>query len=135
MRDRDETRRSVVRLILAAKKNVEVERGHVLADEEITRVIESQAKMRREAIAEFTRGKRPDLVAKEQAELEVLLGYLPQQLSPAEIEAVARRIIAEVDARGPTDLGKVMPKVMAEVRGRADGRLVNQIVQGLLGGK
>lgn len=132
MRRGDETRRSVIRMVRAAIKNAEVERGRPLGDDEVLRVIEKEVKQRRDAIVEFTRGNRPDLVAREQAEIEVLLSYLPKQMSREEIEQVARRVIAQVGARGPTDVGKVMPKVMAEVRGRADGRIVSQIVQELL---
>ncbi len=132
MRRGDETRRSVIRMVRAAIKNAEVERGRPLGDDEVLRVIEKEVKQRRDAIVEFTRGNRPDLVAREQAEIEVLLSYLPEQMSREEIEQVARRVIAQVGARGPTDVGKVMPKVMAEVRGRADGRIVSQIVQELL---
>lgn len=133
MKQRDEIRRSVVRMVLAAQKYAEVDSGRALTDDEILRVIEKQAKMRRESIAEFAKGNRPDLVAKEQAELQVLLTYLPQQMSRDAVEVIARRVIDEVGATQPSDIGKVMPKIMGEVRGRADGRLVNQIVQELLG--
>lgn len=132
MRRGDETRKLVIRMARAAIKNAEVERGRPLDESEVLRVIEKEAKQRRDSIAEFARGNRPDLVAKEQAEIEVLQEYLPKQLSHDEIVAIVRRVITQVDARGPTDLGKVMPKVMAEVRGKADGRVVNQIVQDLL---
>lgn len=135
MRQSDATRRSAIRMVRAAVKNAEVEKGHSLDDSEVMRVIEKEAKQRRESIAEFARGNRPDLVAKEQAELDVLLGYLPRQMERDEIEDVVRRIIDQVGARDPTEMGKVMPKVMAEVRGRADGKLVNQIVQELLAKK
>jgi uncharacterized protein YqeY len=132
MRCGDETRKLTVRLVRAAIKYAEVERGRPLDDNEVLRVIEKEVKQRRDSISEFTRGNRPDLVAKEQAELEILQEYLPEQLSRDEIEQVARQVIAQVGARGPTDLGKVMPKVMAEVRGKADGRVVNDVVRDLL---
>lgn len=135
MRRGDEARRSVIRLVLSAIRYAEVEQGKPLDDEGILRVINKEVKQHRESIAEFERGHRPDLVAKEKAELDVLLSYLPQQMSRHEIEAVVRRVIDEVGAKGPADLGKVMPKVMAEVRGRAEGREVNKVAQELLAKK
>lgn len=135
MRRREEIRVSVLRLLRAAIKNAEVEKLHPLDDSEVLRVIEKEAKQRRESIAEFSRGNRPDLVAREEAELAILLEYLPRQMSRDEVEDAARRVIAEVGARGPTDVGKVMPRLMAEVRGKADGKLVGQVVQELLGKK
>ncbi|MCL5959355.1 MAG: GatB/YqeY domain-containing protein [Chloroflexi bacterium] len=135
MRRRDEIRVSVIRLLRASIKNAEVEKLRPLDDAEVLRVVEKEAKQRRESIYEFARGNRPDLVAREEAELAILLEYLPQQMSQDEVEAAARRVIAEVGATGPGDIGKVMPRLMAEVRGKADGRLVSQVVQGLLGTK
>ena len=135
MRQRDDVRRSVLRLALTAIKNAEVEAGAPLDDEAIQRVLRQQVKQRRESIEEFERGNRPDLVAREQAEIGVLQTYLPQQLSRDEIVAMARRVIADTGATSPRDLGKVMPRLMAEVDGRAEGRTVNQIVQELLAGR
>lgn len=132
MRRGDETRRSVIRMARAAIKNAEVDRGRPLSDDEVLQVLEKEVKQRRDSIAEFARGNRPDLVAREQAEMEILLEYLPEQMSREQIEEVARRIIAQAGARSPTDVGKVMPKIMAEVRGKADGRVVSQVVQELL---
>ncbi len=132
MRRGDETRRSVIRMARAAIKNAEVDRGRPLDDSEVLKILEKEVKQRRDSVAEFTRGNRPDLAAKEQAEIEILMQYLPEQMSREQIEEVAKRVIAQVGARSPTDIGKVMPKVMAEVRGKADGRIVNQVVQELL---
>lgn len=94
-----------------------------------------QAKMRRESIEAFARGRREDLVRKERSELAVIEGYLPTQLDPSEIRAAAERAIADTGAAGPRDQGKVMQKVMAELRGRADGKAVAAIVGDLLGAK
>ncbi len=135
MRRRDELRVSVLRLLRAAIKNAEVEKLRPLDDSEVLRVIEKEAKQRRESIAEFARGNRPDLVAKEEAELAILMGFLPQQMSRDEVETVASRVVAEVGAKGPGDIGKVMQRLMAEVRGKADGKMVSQVVQELLGKK
>ncbi|MCL4458717.1 MAG: GatB/YqeY domain-containing protein [Chloroflexi bacterium] len=128
----DERRRSVIRLARAAIKNAEIEQGRPLDDDDVLRLISKEIKQRHESITEFDKAKRSDLVAKEQAELEILEGYLPPQMATEEIEALARSIIAEVGAKGLSDIGRVMPKLMAAIKGRADGRLANQIVRQLL---
>lgn len=135
MRQRDETRVSTVRLLLSAIRNEEIAREvpkNGLDDAGVLAVAAREAKQRRESIEEFHKGQRPDLVAKEEAELAVLQGYLPQQLSREEIAAAARRIIEQTGAKTPQDVGKVMPRIMAELRGRADGREVSAIVSDLL---
>jgi hypothetical protein len=103
-----------------------------LDDEGIVVLIAKQAKMRQESITEFRKGGREDLVAQEKAELAILQTYLPQQLTREELEAEARQVILEVEATGPGDLGNVMKALMPRLRGRADGRLANQIVRELL---
>jgi hypothetical protein len=139
MRQKDERRKSTIRSVIAALKQAETEldaageRVH-LADNDILALIAKQAKIRQESIEEYGRAGRQDLVAEEQAELEILQAYLPQQLSADEIEAEARQVIAEVGASGPRDMGQVMRPLMARLRGRADGRLVNEIVRELLAG-
>ncbi len=132
LRSGDQLRLSVTRLLRSAIHYVEVDRGGSLDDEGVLGVIAKQAKQRRESIEEFRKGRRPDLVEKEEAELAVLLGYLPAQASREEVEAVARQVISEVGARGKQDMGKVMPQVISRLRGKADGRLVSQVVQELL---
>ncbi|MBI4496912.1 MAG: GatB/YqeY domain-containing protein [Chloroflexi bacterium] len=134
MRTGDETRKSALRLVRAAIKNAEVARGAgtVLDDAGVQEVIARQVRERRESIAEFLKGNRPELAAQEEAQLQVLLGYLPQQLSRAEIVAEAHQVIAEVGARGPADKGRVMPVIIGRLRGRADGRVVNEVVTELL---
>lgn len=134
MRARDERRKSVIRLVRAAIKNAEVARGlgTVLEDSEVLGVIARQARQRQESIAEFQKGNRPDLVAQEEAELQLLLEYLPQQLSRHDILAEARAAVAETGARGPADKGKVMSLIVARLRGRADGRVMNEVVTELL---
>jgi uncharacterized protein YqeY len=97
-------------------------------------VLTKQAKMRRESIEAFAKGGRDDLVAKEKAELTIIEGYLPQQLSREEIAGLARTAIAETGASSPADQGKVMQKLMPQVRGRADGKAVAEVVSGLLRG-
>ncbi len=137
MRQRDETRKRTIRSVIAAIKQAETEldssgqRVHV-DDEGILALIAKQAKQRRESITEFRRGGREDLVAEEEAELAILEEYLPKQLTRDEIEAKARQVIAKVGASGPRDMGKVMRPLMTDLRGRADGRVVNEVVRELL---
>ncbi|RMF30183.1 MAG: GatB/YqeY domain-containing protein [Chloroflexi bacterium] len=133
LRRRDEVRKRVLRMALTAIKNAEVEARGELTDEQVLTLLQKEAKKREETLEALAGADRPDLVAQERAELEVLRSYLPRQLSREEIEAAAREVIAQVGASGPRDIGKVMKPLMAQLRGRADGRLVNQIVRELLG--
>lgn len=121
-----------MRLALSAIHNEEVARRGDLDEDAVIQVVGRQAKMRRESIAAFEKGGRAELVAKEQAELAVLEGYLPQQLGEDEIRAAAQRAIAETGATGSGAQGAVMKKVMAELRGRADGKVVARVVTELL---
>ncbi|MHB1006131.1 MAG: GatB/YqeY domain-containing protein [Chloroflexota bacterium] len=132
LRAGDRTRLSALRIALAAVHNAQIEKGRPLDDVEIVSVLQKQAKMYRESILEFTKGNRPELVAKEESELAVLEGYMPKQIERTEIVELARRIVNEVGAQGPRDVGKVMTRLMAEIRGRADGKVASQIVQEIL---
>lgn len=133
LRSRNETEKSALRMLLSALRYAEIEQQRPLDDAAIIAVLQKQAKLRRESIAEFERGGRTDLAAKERAELALIERYLPQQATHEEIEEAARRVIAETGATSLRDLGKVMPKLMTEFSGRADGRLVNEVVRRLLG--
>jgi uncharacterized protein YqeY len=135
VRQGDERRRSTLRLVIAAVKNAEIEKRHELDEGELLAIIAKEAKQRRESIAEFKTGGRQDLVDQEEAELQVLLAYLPEQLSREEIEAKARQTIEEVGATGPAQMGEVMRRLMPLMKGRADGKLVSQVVKELLAGK
>ena len=132
MRSGDKVKRSVLRLLLAAMHNVEIARQAELKDGDVLGIIAKEARQREESIAAFKQGNRQDLVSQEEAELAILKTYLPQQMAREEIVTEARRIIAEVGARGPGDKGKVMPKLVAELKGRADGREINSVVTDLL---
>lgn len=110
----------------------ELEKESQLTDEEVIDVISSEAKKRKEAILEFEKGKREDLVEKEKKEMEILEKYLPEQLSAKEIEKLAREIINKVGATEQKDMGKVMAELMPRVKGKADGSLVSKIVKELL---
>ena len=133
MRGGDKVRRLVIRLVLAAIKNAEIARQAALEDSDILGIIAKEARQHQESIEAFKQGNRNDLVAQEEAELAILQGYLPQQMTRDEIVAEARRIIEEVGAQGPGDKGKVMPKLIAQLKGKADGREINEVVTELLG--
>jgi uncharacterized protein YqeY len=137
MRQQDERRKITIRSVIAAMKEAETnldasgERVH-LDDDDILALIAKQAKQRQESITEFRKGGREDLVAQEETDLAILQAYLPQQMTRAEIEAEARQVIDDVGASGPRDIGKVMKPLMGRLRGRADGKVVNQVVRELL---
>lgn len=132
----DKTRVSTIRLLISSINNAQIAKGKdsPLDEGDILTVIQKQARQHRESIDAFAKGNRGDLVAKEEAELKVLLEYLPQQMSKDEIAATVRKVIEEVGARGPTDKGKVMSKVMAQLKGKAQGAEVNAVVSELLAG-
>lgn len=135
LRQRQEVRLSTLRMLLAAIRNEEIARGvpkGQLDDAGVLGVVAKEVKQRRESVEEFRKGQRPDLVAREESELAVLVAYQPPQLTRAEITAAAQRVIDELGAKGPQDLGKVMPRLMGELRGRADGREINAVVSELL---
>lgn len=129
MKARDEIRLSVIRLIRSSVKNREIESRHELNDGEITEVVSTLVKQRRESIRMFGEAGRTDLVEKEEKELAVLLTFLPQQLSREEVEALVVQAIADSGAQGPKDMGKVMKVIMPHVTGRADGSLVSAVVK------
>ncbi|MDD5037699.1 MAG: GatB/YqeY domain-containing protein [Dehalococcoidales bacterium] len=132
LRGGQKARVSAIRLVMAAIKNAEIAKQAVLEDGDILGVIAKEARQRQESIEAFKQGNRQDLVDKEEAELAVLQGYLPQQMTRDDIIAEARRVIAEVGAHGPGDKGKVMPKLVAQLKGKADGREINSVVTELL---
>ena len=132
LRGGEKVRRSVIRLVMAAIKNAEIARQTTLDDTDILGIIVKEARQRRESIEAFKQGNRQDLVAQEEAELAILNEYLPQQMSREEIIQAARRVIGEVGAQGLGDKGKVMPKLIAQLKGRADGREINAVVTELL---
>ena len=132
MRSRDERRKLAIRAVRAAITNAEVERRRSLTEDEILALVAREVKQRRESITYFQEGGREDLVAQEQAEIDALEKYLPRQLSTEEIRSEAQRVIEEVGATSPRDMGRVMREVMPAMRGRADGGQVSQIVRELL---
>lgn len=131
-REAGKLRLSVIRMSRAALKNRAIDLGHDLTDDEIIEVLAKELKMRRDAILEFQRAGRQERVAKLEAEINILEEYLPQQLNRDEITQLAHEVLVSVRANSERDLGKVMGVLMPKLKGRADGKLVNQIVRDLL---
>lgn len=132
LKEKDKVRRSVIRMVMASIQNAEIARQAALDDADILGIIAKEVRQRHESIEAFNQGNRPDLTAQEEAELAILQEYLPQQMTRDEIIAEARRVIEEVGAQEPGDKGKVMPKLIAQLRGKADGREINSVVTELL---
>jgi uncharacterized protein YqeY len=132
LRKNDKLRCSVLRLALSSIRNAEIAQQKTLDDDGILIVIDKEAKMRRESIEAFEKGNRPDLVDKEKAELAILLEYLPEQMTRDQIVAAARKVINELGAAGPKDKGKVMSQLMPQLRGKAQGQEVSDVVAELL---
>ena len=133
MRAKDARRRSTIRMLEAAIKNAEIEkRGVELADADVLAILQRQVKQRRESIEQYVSGKREDLAEIERVEIGIIEQYLPRQLGRDEVETRARAVIEQVGASGPGDRGKVMGMLMKELRGEADGSLVNAVVGELL---
>jgi uncharacterized protein len=130
----DSARLSAIRMIISAVRNKEIDSRKDMDDEGVLSVLSTSAKQRRESIEQYEKAGRQDLVDKEKAELEVIMSYMPQQMGRAEIEALVKEAVAESGATGPGDMGKVMKVLMPKVKGRADGKLVNEVVKAVLGG-
>jgi uncharacterized protein YqeY len=124
---------STLRMLSAALKNKQIDKKRQLNDEEILETVRSLIKQRKDSIEQFGKGGRQDLVDKESAEVAVLEVYLPQQLAREEIEAMVREAVAQTGAHGARDMGKVMKALIPLVGGRADGKLVSELVKQALG--
>jgi uncharacterized protein len=133
MKAGDKVKVGVLRLLLSAVHNGEIAKQVDFGDSDILGVIAKEIRQREESIESFKAGNRPDLVAQEEIEMAVLKTYQPKQASREEIVESAKRIIAELGAQSQRDKGKVMPKLVAEFKGKADGRIINEVVTGLLG--
>jgi uncharacterized protein len=134
MRAKDQTRLAPLRMAKAALMNREVEKGRALEEPEVEQVIASLIKQRRDSIEQFTRGGRPELAAREAAEITLLETYLPPPVDQAAIEAAVEAVVAETGASGAKDLGRVMKGVMSRLAGQTvDGKVVNQLVRQKLG--
>ncbi len=125
----DKEKTSILRLIIAAIKNKEIELRHELSDGDVLQVLNTLVKQHNDSIEQYKRASRDDLVAREAYELEIIKTFLPPPLSTEEIEGIVKTVIEETEAEGIGDLGRVMKAVMPRVQGRADGRLVRELVQ------
>jgi len=134
MRARDEQRTSTLRMAMAAVQNARIARGRDLNDEEVVDVVARQVKQRRESIAMYRDAGREERAAAEEVEAAILTEFLPEQMSEAQIEQLAREAVAETGASGPGDMGRVMGRVAPQTKGRADGRVVSEVVRRLLVG-
>lgn len=132
MRSGDKTRTQTLRSLKSAIRYAEIEAGNELDDQGVLGVIAKESKQRRDSIAEFKKGARDDLVEAESAELTILESYLPEQMSEEQIRAKAATVIAEQGVTDMKGMGQVMKQLMAELKGQADGKVVNQIVRELL---
>ena len=132
MRSGDALRRDTLRLVIASLNNARIAAQHELSEDEVLAVLRREVKQRRDSIEEYTKGRRPDLVAQEQAELGVIEAFLPPDVSEEDVRVAAAAVIAEVGASGPGDLGKVMRPLLQRLGGGADGRRANEIVRELL---
>lgn len=132
LRSGDKLRTSVIRLLTALIKNREVEKRGPLTDAELMQALSASCKQRQEAIEQFRQGHRQDLVDKETAELHILQAYLPAALGPEELQALVQEAIRESQAASPREMGKVMALLMPKVTGRADGKVVSELVREML---
>ena len=125
-------RLSVIRMVRANIKNVEIDRKQELSEDEVLDVLAREVKMRRDSMEEFKKANRLDLVESLEQEIAILMGYLPEQLTEAEVRTLVESAVAETQAVSPKEMGKVMAVLMPTVKGRADGKLVNTIVREML---
>jgi uncharacterized protein len=132
MRARDDRRTQTLRMAMAAAHNRRIELRRDLTDDEIGEVLARGVKQRRESMELFRAGGRDELADKEEAEAAILTEFLPEQLDPTELERMARAAIAETGASSPAEMGKVMGRLAPQVKGRADGRAVSELVRRLL---
>jgi hypothetical protein len=133
LRAGNDKRKSTLRMALAALKLAEIEKGSALEEGEVLAILHKEIKSRHESIADAERAGRPELAAAAQAEIVILEAYLPRPFTQAELEALARQVIAEVGASSARELGLVMKALMPRLEGRATGSQANQVVRQLLG--
>lgn len=132
MRAGDTEKRDAIRLIQAAIKQEEIDGRMTLDDTAVQAVITKMVKQGHESIADFTKAGRPEMVAEEEKRLALFSAYLPQMMSRAEVEAIAAQTIADLGVTDAKASGQVMSKLMPQLKGKADGRLINEVVRDLL---
>lgn len=129
MKDKDKEKLSVLRMVKSAIQNESIKHGRDLSEEEELTVLSRELKQRKDSLQEFDKAGREDLVHKLQGEIAIVEHYMPEQLSEDELSAIVQQTIADVDATSKADMGKVMGALMPKVKGKADGSLVNKLVQ------
>jgi uncharacterized protein len=132
MRSQEKFKLSVIRMVRASIKNIEIDQKKTLDDNEVLDVLSREIKQRKDSLQEFEKAGRDDLAENLKAEIAILIKYLPQQLSEEEVKVIVQQTIQEVGASSKADMGKVMGALMPKVKGLADGKIVNQFVQQLL---
>lgn len=134
MKDKEagKLRLSVIRMIRSAAKYLEIDRHKELDDNELLEVVAKEVKMRKDSLDEFRKANRPELLETLEQEIAILMEYLPEQMGEAEVRVLVTQAVAEAQASGPKDMGKVMALLMPKVKGRADGKLVNSLVREML---
>ncbi|MGA2193165.1 MAG: GatB/YqeY domain-containing protein [Nitrospirota bacterium] len=133
MKAHDALKVSTLRLLNSSIKNKEIDTRKELDDEGVLAILSTAVKQRRESIEQYEKGGRMDLADKEKAELAIIQTYMPQQMGAEEVRALVKEAIAETGAAGAADIGKVMKALMPKVKGKADGRMVNELVKEMLG--
>ncbi|MFP3895511.1 MAG: GatB/YqeY domain-containing protein [Anaerolineales bacterium] len=132
MREGDQIRKDAIRMVRAAVKNKEIELQQEISDEKVIEIISQEVKRRKEAIEMFEKGGRDDLVEREKAQLEILLAYMPEQMSREEVKEVVQEIVEDMNATSIRQLGPVMGRAMEELKGRAEGNVVNEVAREIL---
>lgn len=132
MKSQDKFKLSVIRMVRSAIKNIEIDQRKTLDDNEVLEILSREIKQRKDSLQEFGKAGRDDLTENLQAEIAILMEYLPQQLTEEEVKAIVQQTIQEVGASSKADMGKLMGALMPKVKGLADGKVVNQFVQQLL---
>jgi uncharacterized protein YqeY len=132
MRDKDTIKKNAVQMVRVAVLQVEKDNKVSLDDDGVLEIIAKEVKKRRDSLSEFEKSGREDLIGTIKSEIEILLQYLPQQLTEEELEAIVRQAVKDTGASSPRDLGKIMQAVMPQVKGRADGKVINEIAKRIL---
>ncbi|GGF83135.1 GatB/YqeY domain-containing protein [Paenibacillus aceti] len=132
MKSQDKLKLSTIRMVRSAMKNLEIDLKRTLEDNEVLDILSREIKQRKDALQEFEKAGREDLAANARAEVEIIAEYLPKQLTEEEIKVIVQQTIQETGASSKADIGKVMSTLMPKVKGRADGKLINQAVQQFL---
>ncbi|HTG69206.1 MAG TPA: GatB/YqeY domain-containing protein [Candidatus Udaeobacter sp.] len=129
MKNQDKFKLSVIRMMRASVKNLEIDLKRPLDDKEVLDILSREIKQRKDSLQEFKKAGRDDLVAGLEVEIEIISQYLPEQLTEEEIQEIVTQTIHELGASSKADMGKVMSALLPKTKGRADGKLVNQLVQ------